>query len=310
MISVQQMHYILVLSEQLHFQRASELCFVTQPTLSMQVKKAESALGYAIFDRSKSKLLLTEFGQQIIPIIRELLNEMDKIEVLKKKMGGTYKEQIRIAIIPTVAAYFVPRMFSIWNERIENVSIQIEEKKTTELLEALQRREFDIGILAGPHVDSSLRKIHLYNEEIMVYAPHVKKSKITSDDLQGAQPWLLSHGNCLRTQMIEFCQLSNEETTQGWNYEGGNIDLLLKMVDLHGGYSLVPEFYEISAMQRKKLSRIYTKEENENPGREIIALVPNRSMKWESIEKMLRSVQLEFGHEQKKGIKILDWKSR
>lgn len=309
MISVQQMQYIVVLSEQLHFQRASELCFVTQPTLSMQVKKAEIELGYPIFDRSKVQLELTDFGKQLLPILREVLNEMAKIEILKKKMEGTYKEQIKIAIIPTVAAYFVPRMFSIWNNKLDHVSIQIEEKKTSELLEALQRKEFDIGIMAGPHADASLRKIHLYNEEILVYAPQLGKNKITREDLRAIQPWLLSQGNCLRTQMIEFCHLSEDQPIQNWNYEGGNIDLLLRMVEIHGGYSLVPEYYEVTAEQKQSLSKIYGEEDGENPGREIIALVPNRSMKWEIVERMLREVQLQFAHSNKKSIKILNWKS-
>jgi LysR family hydrogen peroxide-inducible transcriptional activator len=173
----------------------------------------------------------------------------------------------------------------------------------------MQRKEFDVGIMAGPHLDVSLRKIHLYNEEILVYAPQLGKTKIKSDDLRDIQPWLLNHGNCLRTQMIEFCQLSEDQFGQKWNYEGGNIDLLLKMVELHGGYSLVPEFYEVTARQRDSLSRIYAEDEHENPGREIIALVPNRSMKWDIIERMLREAQLEFISSNKNSIKILNWRS-
>ena len=100
MISIQQMHYILVLSEQRQFQRASELCFVTQPTLSMQVKKAEEHLGFPIFDRSRNPIELTPFGESLIPVIREVLNESGKIEILLQKLKGNYKEQVKIGIIP------------------------------------------------------------------------------------------------------------------------------------------------------------------------------------------------------------------
>ncbi|MCE2713576.1 MAG: LysR family transcriptional regulator [Cryomorphaceae bacterium] len=112
MLSIQQMQYILSLSEHKQFQKASESCFVTQPTLSMQVKKAEDFLGYPIFDRSRSPLELTIFGEELIPVIREILSENDKIGSIAKKMKGEFKEQIRIGIIPTIAAYMVLDLFT------------------------------------------------------------------------------------------------------------------------------------------------------------------------------------------------------
>lgn len=308
MLSIQQMQYILVLSEQRQFQRASELCFVTQPTLSMQVKKAEDDLGYAIFDRSRNPIELTPFGESLIPIIREVLNETSKIDILTQKLKGNYKEQIKIGVIPTVAAYLVSDMFKIWMERIGGVQLLIEEQKTEDLLLSMERKELDLAILAGPVNDPSLRSIPLFKEEILAYCPTIERKELDASELSEMHPWLLSRGNCLRTQMIQFCQLKDESSSGAWNYEGGNLELLLKMVDQYGGYSLVPEFYHLQAEQKKQLKTIYSKESKVVPAREIIALVPNRTTKWDSLERLIREVQLFYNKVDRKKMEVLDWK--
>ena len=105
------MQYILSVNDNRHYQRASEACFVTQPTLSMQIKKAEDELGYLIFDRSTNPLTLTVFGEKLIVIIRDILVEIEKIPKLIKTMNGTYTEHLRVGIIPTISAYLVSDMF-------------------------------------------------------------------------------------------------------------------------------------------------------------------------------------------------------
>lgn len=308
MLSIQQMQYILVLSEQRQFQRASELCFVTQPTLSMQVKKAEDELGYVIFDRSRNPIELTSFGESLIPIIREILNETGKIDVLTKKLKGNYREQIKIGVIPTVAAYLVPDMFKIWMERIGGVQLLIEEQKTEDLLLSMERKELDLAILAGPVSDPSLRSIPLFKEEIMAYCPSLERKELYASELTELHPWLLSRGNCLRTQMIQFCQLKDDIATDAWNYEGGNLELLLKMVDQHGGYSLIPEYYHLNETQRAHLKTIHSHSASGVPAREIIALVPNRTLKWDSIERLIREVQLFYNKGNVKEMEVLNWR--
>lgn len=306
MLSIQQMHYIVVLSEELQFQRASERCFVTQPTLSMQVKKAEDVLGHPIFDRSRNPIELTPFGKSLLPIIREVVNETSKIDHLLERMKGNYKEIIKIGVIPTIASYLVPDMFQKWQERIGNIQLIIEELKTEELIVAMDRKELDMAILAGPFNDNRLRTIPLFKEEILAYIPSLEKAEISVEDLSELHPWLLSRGNCLRTQMIQFCQLKEDQEIDAWNYEGGNLELLLKMVDMNGGYSLVPEFYHLHENQRKQLKSI-TNGMNLVPAREVIAVVPNRSLKWESIEQLIREIQLNYNKKAKHEMRVLDW---
>jgi len=310
MLSIQQMHYILVLSEERQFQRASEICFVTQPTLSMQVKKAEDQLGFAIFDRSRNPIELTPFGESLLPVLREVINETSKISILTDRLKGNYKEVVRLGIIPTVAAYIVPDMFQKWQERIGNVQLIIEELKTEELIVATERKEIDFAILAGPFHDARLRTIPLFQEEILAYIPSQKGPSVSVDQLSELHPWLLSRGNCLRTQMIQFCQLKDELETDNWNYEGGNLELLLKMVDLNGGYSLVPEYYHLNEIQKSGLKSIIGQNESSLPAREIVALMPNRTLKKEKIEQIIREIQLAYSRRNSNKLKVLNWNDK
>lgn len=308
MLSIQQMQYILALSEFKQFQKASESCFITQPTLSMQVKKAEDMLGYPIFDRSRSPLELTVFGEGLIPILREILSENDKIGSLAERMKGEYREQIRIGIIPTVAAYMVPDLFRVWRERVPGIQLLIEEQRTDELLDSMERKALDLGILAGPHHDPTMRTVPLFKEEIFAYVPSVKGKSVTTDQLSEMHPWLLSKGNCLRTQMISFCQLKEDASPDSWNYEGGNLELLLKMVEKEGGYSLVPECYHLNEALKLHLKHVHTPGNESVPAREIIALFPNRSIKRVQIELLLREVQLHYNRSEDHPMQVIDWK--
>jgi LysR family hydrogen peroxide-inducible transcriptional activator len=308
MLSIQQMQYILALSEHKQFQKASESCFVTQPTLSMQVKKAEEMLGYPIFDRSRSPLELTVFGKSLIPIIREILSENDKIGTLAQKMKGEFREQIRIGIIPTVAAYMVPDLFSIWREKVPGILLMIEEQRTEELLESMERRSLDLAIMAGPHHDPALRTIPLFTEEILAFVPALSGKTVTTELLTELHPWLLSKGNCLRTQMISFCQLKEDASPDSWNYEGGNLELLLRMVEQEGGYSLVPGNYQLEKRNAEHLKHINAMGSHLVPAREIIALMPTRSIKKSAIEGLLREVQFKYNHTSDPSLKVIDWR--
>lgn len=304
MISIQQMQYILVLSEERQFQRASEKCFVTQPTLSMQLKKAENTLGNTIFDRSTTPLELTPYGEVLLPIVRDILSEYARIAELTERQKGMFRERLRIGIIPTVADYMVPDLFNQWRDALSGVQLSIEEMKTEDVLVALDEKKIDVGILAGPISDPKLRTSVLFDEEILAFVPESDAEEVTTEDLEHYHPWLLTSGNCLRTQMIHFCSLNSER--DDWNYEGGNMKLLRQMVEMNGGYTLIPErsISKRSAKYKRIRSSI-----GEIPARQIIALSPNRTTKWGSIEKIVRSVQLHYGaKKEKESLKLLSWK--
>jgi LysR family hydrogen peroxide-inducible transcriptional activator len=217
---------------------------------------------------------------------------------------------VRIGIIPTIASYLVPDMFTLWQEKLKGIQLLILEQKTDELLVSLERKELDMAIIAGPYNDSKMRTIPLFKEEILAFCPSIKNKVIESNDLIDLHPWLLSKGNCLRTQMIQFCEINEDNETDSWNYEGGNIELLMKMVELNGGYTLVPKNYHLSEHQRKQLRSIKTRAGSDEavPAREIIAVSPNKTLKWNSLDALIREIQVNYnkGNEDLK-MTVLDW---
>lgn len=306
MISIQQIQYILSLSEEKQFQKASEQCFVTQPTLSMQIKKAEQMLGGQLFDRSRSPLEMTPFGNELLPIFRDVIADYSNIENVVLKKDGLYKEEIKLAIIPTIAGYMIPELYNEWKNTLPNVQLTIEEMKSEDILSSLEDRKIDIGILAGPIINPKWRTIPLFKEEIKAFLPSKKGADIKLEHLVNEHPWLLTKGNCLRTQMMHFCQLKSDESKDNWDYEGGNISLLENMVLINGGYTLVPEFY--INKNKKDYKRIFSAAK-EVPAREVVSLVPNKSPKMKFLEVIIRAVQLKYNKgTSHSSLSILNWK--
>tara|TARA_B110000305_G_scaffold240035_1_gene309455 strand:+ start:94 stop:1002 length:909 start_codon:yes stop_codon:yes gene_type:complete len=302
MISVQQMRYIIVLSEELHFEKASKKCFVTQPTLSMQIKKAEDLLGQKLFDRSRQPMKVTKFGIQLLPIIRNIMFELNKVDEIVKKTAGTFQEEIRLGVIPTVSNYLIPKLYGAWKKSFPDLNIIIHEYTTENLIALLEKKELDLGVFAGPYTHNSCTTQTLFLEQILIYAPSLSSEYVELDTLKRMKPWLLTKENCLRNQMVSFCNI--DESEKKWSYEGGNIELLKRMVEEHGGYTLVPKYY---SEESPELKPIMNKEMV--PVREIIGVYPSRSTKNSLIDKILKSIRVQYPSDLNKSKKIvLDWK--
>lgn len=306
MISKAQIEYIIALNKLKSFQKASEACFVTQPTLSMQLKKAEDTLDYKLFDRSKSPIELTPIGEKILPELHQILESYENLTTSIDKLKGSFKAEVRIGIIPTIAVYLVPQLYKDWQKKLTGIKLIISELKSSQILEQLEDRSIDIGIMAGPITKQSLKSQILFNEEICIYAPKLNRKTITVEELQELKPWLLSQGNCLRTQMINFCNLS-ESPSDEWSYEGGNLNLLTQMVEQEGGYTLIPNEY------RKLLNlkdSYFTKIKDHTPARQIVAVYLDRSKKIEHFSPIIREIQLAKGKESisPKFADLLPWK--
>lgn len=306
MISPQQIAYILSVVETGSISKAAENCFVTQPTLSMQLKKAEELLGHSVFYRDGTNWELTDFGKDLIPVLRQIQGEFGEITRLKETFSGTYSERLRVGVIPTVAAYLLLDSFGEWKNSLPTTQVFVEELKTEELLDALDQRKIDLAILAGPVDSTNLRIVPLFTEEILAYAPETNGEHLFVDDLQNLQPWLLNKGNCLRTQMMQFCSI-NEDENNHWNYQGGNMDLLMRMVDQQGGYTLIPKRYEPYVNGQNALKTIADHNGN-HPGRSIVAVSAFRHSKWSSMEVIIRSIQLKYNQEKQVKLEMLDWK--
>jgi LysR family hydrogen peroxide-inducible transcriptional activator len=308
MVSIQQIQYLVILEEERHFVRASERCFITQPTLSMQVKKAEESLGRPVFDRSRNPMTLTSFGKELLPVLKNVLGEYDQIERLIKQENGTFKEEVSIGIIPTIAAYLVPDLYPNWMQQFKEMGLLLQEMKTEDGLLALERKEIDVFIMAGPYSSPGFRTTTLYEEVMKIYLSNESSNEVTTNELSALKPWLLNKGNCLRSQMLSFCDVTEPKKSDHWDYQGGNVDVLMKMVDVNGGYTLVPEFHHVRDSERTKLKKLMGAG-GKQPGRQVIAVSPARSLKWKSIEALLRDIQLKYPIANNDEVVLLDWRS-
>ncbi len=287
MISKAQISYILTLKETKNFQRAAEICFVTQPTLSMQIKKAEQLFGAIIFDRDTNPLSLTAFGKEIIPLLQNLDHEYQLLDEHIQKKKGTYKAEVRLGIIPTISGFLVPDLYDQWQGELGDIQLDIVELKTTDLVKAIGSKEIDFGIMAGPLNEKNISEQRLFDEEIYVYCPEIEGDTMSRLQLESLRPWLLSEGNCLRTQMINFCNLDTIKKDE-WHYQGGNINILLKMVEVKGGYTLVPSNY-LPYLSAPKSN--FKKIEGLTPIRNIIGIHLSRNSKKQYIDKLIRLIQ-------------------
>jgi LysR family hydrogen peroxide-inducible transcriptional activator len=148
-----------------------------------------------------------------------------------------------------------------------------------------------MGILAGPILSTTIQTQILYNETIAIYAPQVSTNTLTIEELENLKPWLLSQGNCLRTQMMNFCNLNSSQNDDDWSYAGGSLSILLQMVDQQGGYTLVPENYiSLLNLNSKAIKPI----NGHQPARQIISIENHRNTKKQYLEVIKRTIQHEM----------------
>ena len=233
-------------------------------------------------------------------MLREILSENDNLRLLNDRMAGKIKEEIRVGIIPTVSVYMLTRLFSMFAESLPNVRLLYLEHTTEGLIHELEKGTLDLGILAGPFQQAKYRTAPLFTEEIEIYTALGNEPSVDVLSLDGQQPWLLSKGNCLRTQVINFCNISETANGPAWDYIGGNMDLLVEMVNMNGGYTLLPASFKSAKENpafRKRLVSPYG-----SPAREIIGVFPQRSYKTPHLERLVFSQRSDVP------LHILDWK--
>lgn len=275
-MTLTQLEYIVMLDTYRHFVLASEKCFVTQPTLSMQIQKLEEELGVKIFDRTKQPVIPTEIGAGIIAQARIVLREAGMIRQLIAEQKNTMTGELRIGIIPTLAPYLLPTLFKNIREKYPQVNLVAREIITEEVVQELKNNRLDCGIVVTPLKDSSIKEDVLFYEELFVYvsknnALHNKKY-VLPGDIDPTQLWLLEEGHCFRSQILNLCELQKHSGIQ-FRYETGNIETLKRMVDNSDGITILPELavMEFTQPQLKLVKRL----KEPSPAREV-SLVTHR----------------------------------
>jgi LysR family hydrogen peroxide-inducible transcriptional activator len=288
--TISQLEYIIALDTYRHFGKAAENCFITQPTLSMQINKLEDNLGVKIFDRSRQPVVPTELGTMILEQARRVVTEAKKMEEIiedqKKEVSGALK----IGVIPTIAPYLLPLFAKSFMNKYPSINIQVQELLTEDTLAKIKSEAIDVGIVVGPLNDSSFREIPIYYEKFLGYAHNTDleppEKAISGKDLENNELWLLNEGHCFREQVLNICQNRNFDNIL--NYQSGSLEALKRMVDKQGGVTLLPELatLDLSKEDQKKL-RIFKKP---TPFREVSLVMKRDFLKRRIIEALQKEI--------------------
>lgn len=242
-MNLRDLRYFVALADTRHFGKAAERSFVSQPTLSAQIKKLENYLGVQLLERQPRKVTLTETGQKILPIARRILQESDEIVSLARNEHDPLSGKLKVAFIPTIGPYLLPLVARKLRKQLPRLKLMLYEYQTQPLLEKLRAGEIELGILALPVPLDGLESRELYEEAFTVAVPNqhalAKKQHVKIDDLTGETLLLLEDGHCLRDQALDVCSMV--EVKENDDYRATSLETLRQMVAAGLGITLLPE---------------------------------------------------------------------
>ena len=254
-MNFQQLEYILAVEEHQSFSRAADARFISQPALSMMIQKLEEELDVKIFDRSKQPIIPTDPGHAILEQARVILREVSKLHEITRQQRETLGGNLSIGIIPTLAPYLLPFFLQPFLQKFPAVHLKIYEYTTENIVERLKKGQLDAGLLVTPLPQAFLNEQPLFYEGFYVYAhDEYAKHYLLPEDINPDELWLLEEGHCLRSQILNLCELRKQSNAQ-LEFEAGSIDTLMKMVDHQSGVTIIPELatLTLSDEQRKRL---------------------------------------------------------
>ena len=295
-MTITQLEYIVAVDTYRSFVLAAEKCFVTQPTLSMQVQKLEDTLGVKLFDRSKQPVTPTEIGIEVITQARIMLSESEKIKEIITDRQKELSGELKVGIIPTVSPYILPKIIHGFIEKYPQVKLIVWEQTTEEIVQQLKLGTIDCGILSTPLHESNLTEIPVFYENFVAYTSKnsklSKKKNITPDDIDMEEIWILNEGHCMREQVLNICQ--RRKSTKGFQhfeYNTGSVETLKRMVDQNNGATILPEL-ALADLSDKQLDRVrYFK--SPEPAREVSIVIQRNFLKRRMIEALKNEI-LEF----------------
>lgn len=248
-MTLNELKYIVAVAKERHFRKASESCFVSQPTLSVAVKKLEEELGVTLFERRKQNLLITPVGQKIIKVAENILEQSQLIKKLALESQGNLPTELRIGVIYTIAPYLLPKLIPSFQKRAPKVPVIIEENYTHILAEKLQSGEIDMAILSLPFDEPNIETYTLYEEPFKLIMPK-QHSEIKGDlnavidSIEDETVLLLGAGHCFRDQVIEafpnLMNLNTENNRLQKTFEGSSLETIRYMVASGAGISIFP----------------------------------------------------------------------
>jgi LysR family transcriptional regulator, hydrogen peroxide-inducible genes activator len=243
LMNLKDLKYLVALADTGHFGKAAERTFVSQPTLSAQLKKLEEYLGVKLVERQPKNVQLTEVGKQIVVRARRMLDEGEEIVALARSNTDPFAGKLKVGLIPTIGPYLLPRVMQKIRKAVPHLGLMLYEYQTEALLKRLRDGEIDLGIMALPVPQDGLESRPLYEEDFTVALPNnhalAAKASIKLQDLKGQTLLLLEDGHCLRDQALEVC--SRVDVREAEDFRATSLETLRQMVVAGLGITLLPE---------------------------------------------------------------------
>jgi LysR family hydrogen peroxide-inducible transcriptional activator len=242
-VNLRDLRYLVALADERHFGKAAERCYVSQPTLSAQIRKLEEYLGVPLVERQPKRVALTPTGDKVVKRARVLLQEADAIVELARTDRDPLSGPLRLALIPTVGPYLLPHVAARLRKELPRLKLMLYEYQTGPLLERLRAGDLDVGILALPVDLEGLESTGLYDEPFTLAVPSTHPladaERVRIDDLRGETLLLLEDGHCLRDQALEVC--GRVRVNEAQDYRATSLETLRQMVAAGHGITLLPE---------------------------------------------------------------------
>ncbi len=241
-MTLTELRYLVAVARERHFGRAAESCFVSQPTLSVAIKKLEEELGVALFERGPGEIAVTPVGQKIVDQAQRVLEEASRIRDLAAEGHDPLAGTLRLGAIHTIGPYLLPRLVPILRKRVPAMQLHITESFTHQLGESLRQGEVDAVVVALPFDEPGCVTRPLYDEPFFVALPAghpwEKRKQISAQELKRESLLLLGEGHCLRDQVLEFC--GPPARGAGRSLQGGSLETIRQMVASGVGVTVLP----------------------------------------------------------------------
>ena len=255
-IQLAQLKYFITLASTKNYSTAAEQCNVSQPALSMAIKKMEEDLDLLLIDRKSNPITLTEKGELIATQALKILDEFSIMEKLASELhNDKLNGSITLSIIPTLAPYIIPLFVQKFVQSFPDIELIIEEETTKSIIQKLKSSETDAALLVTPIDEKSLISYPIFYEEFYLFShDKIDKNYILPEDIDFKRLWLLEEGHCMRDQMLRLCELRNLENTN-LKYNAGSIESLINITESMGGMTIIPEFatWNLSAERKKRV---------------------------------------------------------
>ncbi len=259
-MTLTEMRYIVALARERHFGKAAEACHVSQPTLSVALKKVEGQLGAALFERTASDVRITALGERIVAQARRVLDEAVKLEEIAQSTGDPMSGQLRVGIIYTIAPYLLPQMIPALNREAPRMPLFLKEDFTGNLIPALKAGELDVIVIALPFAEPGLVAQPVYEEPFRVVVPAdhpwAMREAVIGDELDGQNLLLLGQGNCFRDQVLESCPRLTEPDALEHSLEGSSLETIRYMVASGAGVAVMPSTAADPLIDRERMVRV------------------------------------------------------